>query len=181
MNNLNFINPVPPRKEREVRVWFSSTLVLFCAIIVAVSSLHFVQLRMLKKITLEKKSLLNKVQDFDAALEAQHKLKQEEEALTKRLHDISEQTNNPKNPVEYLTTIAQACAREVEIQSLKIENEGLEIAAQCTNQQEATRFIEKLADSSYFKDLTLTSLNTSAKKNTEKELIDFRIQGRITS
>lgn len=179
MKEINFITPVPQNKQREVRMWFSSTVALLCVIVCTVGFLHMVQIKILKKVSAERRALAQKISGFDAALEEHHKLKQQEQLLASRLQEIDKQTENPKNPVDYLSCIAGACAQRIDIQSLKIEQDTVEIMAQCAHENEVTNFIEKLNTSSHFNELTLVSL-TNRPTSTNQKAIVFTLHGMLS-
>ena len=178
MKDINLINPVPPTRQREVRLWFLVSLLLVSGITVSIATISVLQLQTLHQIKTEKEMLQQQVKDFTTVCNQQQTCVQEEQTLKKHLAKIDRCATCPKNPIGYMDMITKACTDSTQLQSLVIGKKSFELTAQCANPRHATQVMKHLTQSPCFHDVAIVSMQPVQQMSKNGALL-FTLKGSI--
>src|SRR5271166_6015499 len=108
MKKVNFIDPLPPHKQYELRCWFWYTV--FVWIISFMVGAYFVVPQLVNFIALKKEInvLREKTRDYPEIVNNKDALKSEHELLSKQSSKINRYIDQPKNPHRYIVVILEA-------------------------------------------------------------------------
>ena len=174
MKNINFIKPVPPHRDKEIRLWIWVTLITSSAAIITIITITGTQWHMYSALHKEKNELQQQLLPFPSAMEQQHKQVQEKELRHQQLDKLSKYRESPKNPSDTLSSLRKALGA-IPIQSVTLSKGSFELHALCTNAQQANACLQKLTSEKMIHNIKLTSLQAN-----QKQLIAI-FKGEITT
>ncbi len=174
MKDINFINAIPPMREREVRLWFLGSSLLAAGLLIIGTSLITLRIRTALQLKKEIKRIQPQTSNFDTLITQQHTHNQQEQALKKQLEKINRWRNSPQNPHRYLMTLNQACSESIKLESLTIDKKNIEFTAHCSRADQATQMVKTLSQSPHFTALKLISLHTGHRAG-----LLFAVRGTI--
>jgi hypothetical protein len=158
VKKVNFISPLPPHKQYELRRWFWCTALLW--IISFMIGAYCVVPQLVTFIALKKEinALHEKTASYSKGVNNRDALKSEHELLSKQSSKINQYIDQPKNPHQYIVVILEASGNGVKLESLKFNKKNVELTILCPTPEHATVFIKRLSLSDLFTGIKLVSL-----------------------
>lgn len=158
MKKVNFITPLPPHKQYELRRWFWCTVVVW--VISLVVGAYCVVPPLMTFIALKKEisCLHEKIKDYAEVTKNRDTLNNEHELLNKQSVKIHQYVEQPKNPHQYVAAILEASGDGVKIELLKCNKKDVEVTILCPTPEHATVFIKRLSLSDLLTGIKLVSL-----------------------
>jgi hypothetical protein len=175
MKKVNFIDPLPPYKQYELRRWFWWTVVIW--IISFMIGAYYVapQLLLYSALKKEIRVLREKTTPYAATAHNKEALKSEHELLSKQSNKINQYIEQPKNPHKYIAAIMEASGNGVKLESLKFNKKDVELTVVCPTPEHATVFIKRLSASDLFAGIKLVSLQHDTQGNQFRAVIKGNI------
>lgn len=162
MNGINFIKPVPPHREREVRLWSWFTIIGSSSALIIIGIYSGMQWSLYRSLVREKLTLQQKLSSFDTVLEQQRTQTEEQEQLQKKNDSLAKYKTSPKNPVSALRSLRAITGNG--LQAVTISKCHFELHVICQNAQHATICLQKLLKESSIRTVKLTSLRSNQKQ-----------------
>lgn len=165
MKHFSFIATLSPQQQHEIRRWFLYSCALILLIITGITCYlgpDFYNLYTLKK---EIALLREKTTTHTDLTNTKNRLKKENGELQKKRTHLNNYITHPKNPLTYLTTIINAGDDKTIIQSIRTNKKNIEITLMCPTTEHATKFAHHLAQTDYFRETHITSLQKHEQKN----------------
>jgi hypothetical protein len=172
MKSINFINPVPPHRAKEVRLWSWLTVVTSCStlcIIVIYTGIYYSLYRSLSQ---EKSRLQQKLGSFNKLIEQQRTQKEDLEQLQNKIDLLKKYTTAPKNPVDALNSLHAITGNG--LQSIAISKNTFELQVACQNAQHAAICLQKLQ-----RDQRINTVKLTAMQSHNNQIIAI-FKGEIT-
>ncbi len=163
MNNINFINPVPPSRNKEVRLWTWITVCVLIASIIGISITTGIQGYLYYSLRQKRQQLEQQLQPLSSVIEQEVKQREEQKQLQKSLDKITAYATKPKNPIDLILALHQTTGA-MAIQSLSVSPDAFELQTVCPNAQEANACLQKLTKNNYIYAVKLTSLQVNQKQ-----------------
>jgi Tfp pilus assembly protein PilN len=171
MKSINFINPVPPQKQKELTYWFFGSIAILVLLIASLGILHYKSMRhyhglrqellQLTEITAQTESLKGKKERL---LKIQHSLDQQ-------LHMLAHQRTTGQAPYQLLANLARIIPSSCCLTKLDAQTNGpISIAGIGHNAKAIATFIDLLNACPQLDDPRLTTL-TPSQKNTAFTII----------
>lgn len=170
MKQINFIKTLSPGQQQQLRTWLIISSLLCSIVFIFIAIVQINQVRTYYAVLAERRTFQEQAQSFDVIMDKKHKNKEQEQALKKQVAKINRRITQPKTPRDYLATIDQACANTVELTSLSIKKKDIELTIACNKPEDATTFINTLAQSPHFAHMRLVSLKPVAKQDQNDRL-----------
>ena len=175
MHNMNFIRPVPPHKEKELRRWMLVSALLIMSLLIGGITISGIQWKVYRDIQQEKNTLMIQLASYDQIMNRQHEHTKQHSTLQQKLQQLQVYTNQPKNPIDIITTV-QKILGTVPLQSLTIDNDHFELKGSCLHAKQATQLVGKLNSLALCNNAQLHAI-ASGSNNT----LEFVIKGSIAS
>ncbi len=163
MNNINFINPVPPQRKKDVRLWVWFTLIVGTAALAIIATTTGIQWYTWYTIKTEKRALHEQLAPFAKEMEIQRKQTADKTLLHQHLNKLTKYSKNPKNPAALLGSL-RTLFGTAPLQSISFSKNNFETQILCTNAQQATAYLQKLLANDSIKTVRLTSLQAQQKQ-----------------
>src|SRR3989304_2486179 len=119
MKDINFIQPIPEYRKKELRRWFLVSIVLMITMVIAACIFTSIQLKIHSALVKEKNRLQQQLAQFDATMEKQHTQKEEKRLMQTKLTTLNACTTCENNPLSLLSAIRNAL-KNVPLQSLTL-------------------------------------------------------------
>jgi hypothetical protein len=174
MKRINFINTIPPSKQKEVRIWFGLCIITVIIFISTIIIINGTQWYLYKTLQQQKKELSEQVTQFATIMANQRHQLEEQEQLQKKLDTIQRYRINPKNPIGILSLLRKA-TQDLSLQSSIINSKQFECNAFCSSASQAANCIKCLSKEKNVRNIQLASLQTHQDK------ILITIKGMITT
>jgi len=172
MNSINFIKPVPPHQEREVRLWSWFTIIGSSSALIIIGIYTGMQWSLYRSLFQEKIQLKQKLGSFDTVLEQQRTQAEEQEQLQKKIDSLAKYKTFPKNPVSTLSSLRAITGNG--LQAVTISKHRFELHVTCQNTQHATICLQKL-----LKDMRIRTVKLISLQSNQKQVIAI-FKGEIT-
>ena len=158
MKKVNFITPLSPQKQYEIRRWFWVSCIL-CISILCVGA-YFIVPQLLTFIALKKEvaALREKTKDHAELFKNSDTHKKEHELLHERGVWINRYHEQPKNPHNVIAAIRDASGDGVKLESIRFNKKDVDLTVVCPTPEHATVFIKRLSVSDLFTGIKLVSL-----------------------
>ena len=172
MKSVNFINPVPPQKQKELGLWFYGSVATLTALIFGLSGLYYHSKKHCCALAYEVKQLQEITQHAKQLASKREKLVVIKEALDRQLHAVSAQRNHAQTPHQILTTIARIIPASCRLTKLEAHPSGeIHIHGESNHAKACAAFLDLLSSCPQINDARLASLSPS------KHLTSFIIIG----
>lgn len=162
MNGINFIKPLPPHQEREVRLWSWFTVIGSSSLLLIIGVYTGMQYTLYRSLHQEKSTHQQELSSFNALLEQQRTQAEEQKLLQKNIDSISKYKTSPKNPLNALTALHAITGRGMH--AVTISKNRFELHVACQNAQHATICLQKLLNNAHIRNAKLMSLQSNQKQ-----------------
>jgi hypothetical protein len=164
---INFIKPIPPSREKELRIWYRIMLGFLLTVIPAIIIVSTIQLYLWASLHRTKVTLANQLANFNGILAQQKKDRCEQSQLKERAACMQRYSSDPKNPASVLAAITDA-AKESQLQSIAISKKSVEIQIHSASTDIVLTTIKRLSDARIdnlpiMHDVSLASLTSSGQ------------------
>lgn len=163
MKRMNFINKQTAQKQQQLSRWFLFSSLSMCTVIMGI--IIFQTLELLELHT-AKTTLASSQTHLDALqLSCQEKqiLENKKTSLSTMRSHIFSCTLSPCNPHDTLCLLNKLSKLPINLQSVQLHQDGLELTAYAQNIQHATTSIAQLKEASSFKSIELLSISPGQK------------------
>lgn len=158
MKNVNFINPLPPKQQQEIKRWARRSLLIGIGTIIIISGIHLHQTLALRELKKEYALIGHYKKNFDEIMARNNTLKQEELQLNSKLAQIKA-WQEPMAACTYLNTIAAMHhTAQLKLESLSVAGNRFEISAQCPHETAILSCITDLAKIDRVENVQLAAL-----------------------
>ena len=178
MKSINFINPVPPKKQRALTHWFYGSIIIFIffAIGIGYFSMHY------KQIVTQGLQEIEKLKKYAVAFEAfvakKQSLVNQKKLLEERLQKIKTLNHSTQNPHDLLKAVAIVTPASICLVSINGEpGNSITIEGLAQDPLSVTKFGEMLNANPQLTDLTLAYLEKTAEKEANIPLFRFKLEG----
>lgn len=175
MKKVNFISPLPPHKQYELRRWFWCTTTLWIISFVIGAYCVVPQLVTFFVLRKEISVLYGKTASYSDVVKNSDALKSEHELLSKQNSKINRYMDQPKNPHQYIAVILEAVGNGATLELLKFNKKDVELTILCPTAEHATVFIKRLSLSDLFTGIKLVSLHNDTRANQLRAVIKGNI------
>jgi Tfp pilus assembly protein PilN len=176
MKHINFVDSVPKKKQTEARFWATLTLILIIGFALVLTLTHGFQLYEWITLRAELKELKPNIDHLNAHTKKQSELAQKKEEIGYKTNKMKQKIEQAKNPLDHMQTIIAACAGSA-IQSLNLDAHRMSLNGSCTKPEDAILIVQKLNQSSHFKNVALSSVQPQLTY--QKKSYDFKIQAEV--
>lgn len=178
MNNINFINPIPPKKQEEITRWYGFSLILIGLLLSVLISITGFQLWHIKKLHQDYTQL--KQASTLSTIESQLiQIKKQETLLENKMQKINALMQHPKKQKMLLNKLAEIIPPDVALLQCKLHKDVLELEGHAFTTNAVLSFLHALR-LAQFKDIHITSM---MKENIEHQsntgLVQFAIKGKF--
>jgi Tfp pilus assembly protein PilN len=179
MKSINFIKPIPPKRQQAFAFWLYASLFILIALAITLAYFYINHLSLQAQINSDLEELKKTTASFDTYVTQKKQLQQEKTLLEDRLIKVRACTNNAPTPQELLAQLAQITPPSLCLSTLQGTLGGKIIVEGTThNAQAVTSFLNLLNNCSQLNDLSLTSLAPTEEKSPHGEkLMRFSISG----
>lgn len=160
MNDINFIDPIPPKKQAAFELWFRISCSV--ALIILITAVALQVRQWFKTSSMHNKYIASEQVKKELSELAQQttKLKEQYGALEQKLHKIQQKTHYPKSPSEHLARIAPLFNDDTnKLISCSIKKESIELTAHAPSTKEVRAYQEQLLASGLYKNVEITALH----------------------
>ncbi len=179
MKSINFINPVPPKKQRGIILWFYSSLILSATCITFLGYFHIYRTKRAHQLAQDLHELKIKSAEFDEYSNKKRSLQKNRVALEDQLKTLRSFHNHIDHPHALLAMLAALTPSTICLSSIE-GNPGKSIVIEglATNAHAATQFLNKLNNGQQITDLKLSLLVPSQEKSPQgASLVQFKYEG----
>ena len=179
MKHLTFVTTLSPQQQHEIRRWFLISCALVLLLITSLTCYFAPDVYTLYTLRKEINTLKEKTKTHATLSTTKNTLKKENGALQQKRTHIMKYLTHPKNPHVYITTIINACGDKTTAQLIRAHQKDIEITLLCPTTEHATAFARNNANTDYFSDTRITSLQKHEQKNQFLCTIKGTIKQRI--
>ncbi len=181
MNNHNFIVPIAPKKQREIRRWYIISCYSAIIVICLISALTIQQVYDLWHLKKDYQLLSRQEQEYETFLKTVEQLEIQETALAKKLKKLTQFCKNPIMPstlFEHLTTMLP---NDVAFSKVILnDHRTVELQGHAMNTQGITTLLQRLDSSPLLTQIHVTSLHHQSQQATANApCLQFVMQGTI--
>ena len=173
MKEINFIKPVPPKKDYEARAWILLVFIITAITLAGIIGQTYLQLWALRHAGKQRLLLEQKAAVLLPLHTKEQALKKEELTLKQELAKIEKKIRTPHVPSRYLTAINKASQNDFALHTLRIAKHIITFSGPCTNAPHAARIAKELNDGPEFKEISITSLQQSVQDGTPLLMASF--------
>ena len=162
MKGINFIHPIPHKKEREVRRWCWLTMMSSSSAFIAILIYTGMQWSLYRSLAQEKIVLEQELSSFSSIMEKQRKQGAKQEQFKQTINKLTKYKTAPKNPVVAISlfhTIAGPA-----LQGVTISKQQFTMRIHCTNAQQANLHLQNLMKTKAIHTAKLVSLQADKKQ-----------------
>lgn len=172
MKSINFIDPVPPHKQRELAYWFYGSTFFIIALLVGMIAIHYTRLRICGSTIAQLTELQDNTLQFERLHSRRKVLLQEQQDIKNRLQTLGGMRQKGGAAHRLLTMVARTIPHTVCLTSIEGEvGARIIITGQAEDAKAAVTFLELLNACPYVDDMHLTSIGE------QKKLTTFVLQG----
>jgi Tfp pilus assembly protein PilN len=178
MNTINFIKPIPPKRQRNLDRWFKFTLYSLIVLLSYLSCTTGYKAILVMRTKQRQHEIQQTIQSCESNILAIHKHQEQNIILSKHLEKVSRIKNNPILPTPYLHELSCIIPAQVALTSYKQEsNNHVVLEGKGIQTNSIIAFLHALKGSSLFENMELTSMQY--QKNKENALLYFVIKGSL--
>jgi len=179
MKPINFINPLPPKRQRELLWWMRLTVIGSFMIIFSVSFTSFRNLKLIQQLKQTKALLAESVTTFDVISEKKQKLTREMKSLHTFFEQIAKLKTKSKKPLNHLIAFAKSLPAGTTFNSLSLSGKRIEIEGNSSTAGDVILLIQRLTASPYFHAVKLINLKQEGDRPTNHQKLSYLIEGHI--
>ena len=179
MNDINFIKPIPPKKQEELIRWYTRSLLASGILMIMLTGTTIYQVYKLIKLKQHQKQLQQTQSAFTKEQEKLSILQKTHESLEKRIKKIESITDNPKNPALFLEELSKLIPPDVALAQYKQQHKMIELEGQALATQSVMNFLQALNQSQHFKEMQIRSMQQDTQNADGQSLVRFVIKGNI--
>lgn len=177
MKPINFIKPIPPGRQKELRRWYWLTAGSLGALLTAILIISSIQGYLYWVLFKNRTVLSSELGNYGASINQQKKDQSEHDALKKKIDRLNQYRTNPKNPSSVLQALKTA-GNGLKIRSVTITPKNFEIQLSAHSIDQITQCMKLLHEYKhqsipFFANLKLASLSH------RQQLVDATIAGTI--
>lgn len=172
MKRMNFINAISAQKHQKVTRWFAVSCAATCISVVGMVILQSIACYDLYATHRELTAAQTRIDAFTLQCQAKEPLQQKKANLAKLKSHIAECTLCPCSPHDTLCMLTKLAALPLNLQSVSLHPEGMEVTAHASGVQHATRAMEEIKKSSGYSNIELVSISPGTKG------LMFRVKGK---
>lgn len=179
MKSINFISPVPPKKQQAFALWVYFSFCILALLLAALALLYLRHRNLHTQIASDLEELKKASSLFETYVEQKKALLQEKVMLEERINKLRACTNNAKIPQEFLTNLASITPPSVCLETVQGTLGGTMLIEGVTRDAQAvTSFLNLLNNCPQLSDLTLLSLTPSEEKSPDgRPVMHFSLSG----
>ena len=176
MKSINFIDPVPPHKQKSLIIWLYATVVGVIIFFIIVSYIHLNYLRLSHTLTQDLKDLKHHAAQLETTKQKQQTLEQTKKTLEERLNKLRSINENSHAPYSLLLMLATLTPHDICLTSCTAQpGKMVRLEGLAHTTKAVTNFMEALHNSQTFKEINLMNLTTS--HNTQgQQIIQFVLE-----
>ncbi len=172
MKSINFIDPVPPQKQRELQLWFYGSACFIIALVISMVVVHYARLRICSSTIQELTELQGNNVQFEQFNHRKKMLLKEQQDIQQRLQTLGNMRQKNGAAHRLLTMLARTIPTTVRITNIEGElGARITMVCEAADAKAAVTFLELLNASPYVDDMHLTSIGE------QKKIITFTLQG----
>ncbi len=172
MKSINFIDPVPPHKQRELQFWFYGSAFFIVAIVASMVIIHYTRLRVCSTTIQELSELQDNNIQFERLNSRKKLLLQEQQDIKHRLQSLGTMRQKSGAVHRLFTMLARTTPPDVRLMSIEGEVGGrITIIGEASDAKAAVTFLELLNAATYVDDMHLSSIGE------QKKITTFILQG----
>jgi|SRR5579859_1896731 len=175
MKSINFIDPVPPQKQKALLTWLYTTAIITFIFIFILFYIHIKHVRISHTLAQDLKDLRQQTAEYDATKKRQQSLEASKKVLEERLHKLRSVHEESQAPYSLLLMLAMLTPTDICLSSCNVQPGKIaHLEGMARHAKAVTKFIEALHNCQLFKEVRLASLTTS---EAEDSLMHFIIEG----
>lgn len=175
MQSINFIDPVPPQKQRALIIWLYSSVVGVLVLLSTMFYIHIQHMRIAHRIAHNVNDLKQHTSQFDTLVKTKQQLENNKKQLDVRLQKL--QALHQSSQAPYLLLLELASITPADTICLTncdaIPGKSVHLEGLAHTVKGVTSFIDDLQKSHLFKDVSLASLITA--ENNKESIIRFAL------
>lgn len=163
MRNINFMNPMPKSRQRELKRWMLFSVLLIGTVSLALGSLIIMQWRVYSQTAQEKNKLAVQLNLFDEMMKKERSHKEQEQLLHKKLSHLEQCKNCTTTPLAIISSLDKYI-KPLSLQSLTLDAESFEIKGLCDTPKQATMVVNAIQKAPFCNSAHLASLSTNKQQ-----------------
>lgn len=144
MRLINFIKPLPPHRERELRIWYRSALICTVSIVLLCGIVSSIQLYLWGSLYRSKKTMTQQLTQFGTTIAQQKNDRTMQNLLTQQQKRIERYIKDPKNPLHIIAAIS-AATKDTPLQSINVSADSIELQIHAASPEAVIAVMERLA------------------------------------
>lgn len=171
MKRMNFIDKISAQKHQQVRHWFLFSSVTLCTTVISIVLFQSMEFYELYAVQMQLANSQTQLDALQLNCQTKTSLQEKKSNLTQLKTRIAACTSAPCSPHDTLCILTKLAALPLNLESVQLHQDGMEVTAQANSLQHATHAIEQLKKESAFAQMELISITPG-----QKGLL-FRIKG----
>lgn len=178
MKSINFINPVPPKKHREVSLWLSSSLVLSICVATVLGYYSYSVYHVQQEHEQELVQLRVCSNQLETCIAYKKTTTQQRLDLQERIKTLSTMKARMRTPHTFLSLIADAIPQQVCLTHISgAPEKEIEIEGVAKTARAITQFLKNLQSSNQANDIHLAGLKTIEDTKRKTTELTFTLKG----
>jgi Tfp pilus assembly protein PilN len=177
MKMINLIKPLPANRHKEIKAWIHISSMLGIIAVTFIIIMQIYQIQKLYAVKHEKLHWQKNITEFNSIMQRKQKLKQETQDVQKKLAQLKSCSTCIQHTIDYLSFFGKT-SKSIFIESIKVDNEEIEINARSNHMQEILYYVGQLSQVPFFSSMKLVSLKSG--QLSDKTILSFAIKGIIT-
>jgi Tfp pilus assembly protein PilN len=178
MNKINFINPLPPKKQEELQRWYNQTLYAVGFTLFILTSISLYQCWQMTKI----RSLFISEKNTMAQITVENdlkKLQEKETTLAQRIKKIENLETTLKNPTLFLDKLSELIPADVALLNVKNKKKHFELEGQAFSAHAVMAFVQVLSKDKFFKNVHIVSMAQESVSSLKQKFVRFILKGTV--
>ncbi len=176
MKSINFIDPVPPHKQKALIIWVYTTAVGIIIFFIIASYVHLNYLRISHTLSQDLKDLQLHAAQLETTKQKKVTLEQTKKTLEDRLHKLRSINENSHAPYSLLLMLATLTPKEICLTSCTAKpGKMVRLEGLAHTTKAVTAFMDALQNCQAFKEVNLMGLTTTPNPDGQP-IIQFIIE-----
>lgn len=163
MKRMNFINSLAARRHQQISRWFFISSFSILAVIICITVFQTLEFYELSRLSAELKTSQTHLDALQLNSQEKQTLARKKESLSTLRSHIFSCTLAPCNPHDTLCMLTKLSALPVNLQSVQLHQNGLDMTAHASSIQHATTALAQLKKGTQFANVELISITPGQK------------------
>lgn len=163
MKRMNFINKVAAQRHQQISRWFLFSSLSLSAVIMCITVFQALEIYELRAVNAELSKSQTHLDALQLSCQEKQTLEGKKASLSTMRSHIFSCTLSPCNPHDTLCMLTKLSTLPVNLQSVQLHQDGLDMTAHAQSLQHATTALAQLKKGSQFSSVELVSISPGQK------------------